>query len=110
MRKIVVAVTLASGLGISSFAQTADQPVSISVEADSIQRLISVQEIGIVKDGPANLPLTAKGNVVIVLNGIRITADSAVWDRASRQIELNGGSARIDLPGPATFLRIANRR
>jgi hypothetical protein len=80
--------------------RTTQDGVSVSLEANSAERLIPVQDIGVVKQGRANIPLTLSGNVVLVMNGIRITADSAVYQFGSNVIELNGGSVRIELPRP----------
>ena len=111
MKKLLLAATLASCFGIYAFAQTADtQKSAISVEADSIQRLIPVHEIGVIKEGPANLPLTASGNVVVVINGLRITADSAVWHQRENRLELNGGSVQIELSRRPTSMRLTDRR
>jgi lipopolysaccharide assembly outer membrane protein LptD (OstA) len=92
------------------FAQLPNpQPSAISIEADSIERLIPVQEIGVIKDGPANIPLTASGNVVVVIEGIRITANSAVWHQRENRIELNGGSVQLELPRQPTSFRLLQR-
>src|SRR5688572_3931523 len=108
MRKIVFAVVIASALGMSSFAQSPQQS-ALHIEADSIQQLIPVQDIGVMKEGPANLPLTVSGNVVIVSDGYRITADSAVWHRRENRIELNGGSAQIELARRPTSFSLTDR-
>lgn len=108
---LVVVVVLAIGV-FYAYAQiqtTVNQPVSISLQADYVQRLIPVQDIGVIKEGKANLPLTLSGNVVIVVNGMRITADSAVVNFGSNLIELNGGSVRIELPGSPTSIGIRDR-
>ena len=107
MRNIVIAVALVAGFGVYVYAQAT--PVSLSLEADTVQRLIPVQDIGVVKVGRADVPLTASGNVVIVINDTRVTADMAVWHSGSREIELNGGSVRIQLPAGPNSLRISNR-
>lgn len=116
----VVVVVLAIGV-FYAYAQGGDRvsiqtrqpavggPVSISLEADSAQRLIPVQDISVIKEGPANLPLTLSGNVVIVVNGMRITSESAVYHFGSNVIELNGGSVRIELPASPTSIGIKDR-
>ena len=110
MKTFMLAITLAASFGMYALAQTIDtrQP-AISIEADSIQRLIHVQDIGVIKEGPANLPLTASGNVVVVVEGLRITANSAVWHQRENRIELNGGSAQIELPRRPTSFRLTDR-
>jgi hypothetical protein len=107
MRYIVLVGVLVSALGVVGQGQTT--PVSLRIEADTISRLIPVEDIGVIKPGPANLPLTATGNVVIQVNDLRITADMAVWRSGSNEIELNGGSARVQLPSAPTSLGIKNR-
>ena len=110
MKKFMLAITLAASFGMYVLAQTADtQQPAISIEADSIQQLIPVQDIGVIKKGPANLPLTASGNVVVVVEGLRITANSAVWHQHENRIELNGGSVQIELPRRPTSLRLTDR-
>ena len=96
MRKIALGVVLLSGLGISGSAQTVDRLMTaLKVEADSIQFVESAQPRG---------HLILSGNVVISVNGVRITGDSAVVPIGSRTIELNGGSARIELPSFPTSI------
>ena len=110
MKKFMLAVTLAASFGVYALAQTTDtQQSAISIEADSIQRLIPVQDIGVIKEGPANVPLTASGNVVVVVEGLRITTDSAVWHQRENRLELNGGSVQIELPRRPTSFRLRNR-
>ena len=96
MRKtLLLAVVLVSSCGIYVHAQNErtirtkffqaivqERPVSVTLEADSVQRLIDVRDIGVIKQGSSAVPLTLSGNVVIVLNGIRITAHSAVYHSA----------------------------
>lgn len=97
-------------LNAFAFAQQANPPQSaISIEADSIQQLIPVQEIGVLKEGPANIPITASGNVVVVVEGVRVTANSAVWHRRENRIELNGGSVQLELPRQPTSFRLTDR-
>ena len=110
MKKFMLAITLSASFGMYALAQTTDpRQTAISIEADSIQQLIPVQDIGVIKNGPANLPLTAFGNVVVVIEGLRITADSAVWHQHENRLELNGGSVQIELPRRPTSLRLTNR-
>lgn len=111
MKKLMLATTLVASFGIYALAQTADtQQPGISIEADFIQRLIPVQDIGVIKEGPANLPLTASGNVLVVIEGLRITADSAVWHQRENRLELNGGSVQIELARRPTSMTLRDRR
>src|SRR5687768_10384108 len=105
MKKFMLVITLAASFGMYALAQTTDPPAAISIEADSIQRLIPVQDIGVIKVGPASLPLTASGKVVVVIDGVRIMADSAVRYQRENRLELNGGSVQIELPRRPTSLR-----
>ena len=100
-------VVLVIGLVVYGNAQT--QQDSLSIEADTITRLIPIEDIGVLKVGPADVPLTASGNVVLVINGVRVTGDLAVWRSGSKEIELNGGSVRIQLPPGPSSLTIRNR-
>ena len=101
MRKIVLAVIVASGLGISVFAQTVDRVMTaLKVEANSIQLIESAQTRG---------ELILTGDVVISINGVRVTADSAVVPFGSRIIELNGGRTRIELPSAPTSIGTNDR-
>ena len=110
MKTFMWAIALAASFGMYALAQTTGTPqLGLSIEADSIQRLIAVQDIGVIKEGPANLPLTASGNVVVVIDGLRIMADSAVWHQHENRLELNGGSVQIKLPRRPTSLRLTNR-
>ena len=96
MRRIVIAVIVASGLGISVFAQTVDRLLTaLKFEANSVQRIES---------GISRGQLILSGDVAILVNGVRITADSAVVPFGSNVIELNGGSARIELPSAPTSI------
>jgi lipopolysaccharide assembly outer membrane protein LptD (OstA) len=88
MRKILLTVGLVlSSLGMYTYAVPG---VSPSVQADFSQTLT---------DG--SLRLT--GNVVIVVNGIRITTDSGVYYPDSNVIEITGGNAHIALPSSPTI-------
>ena len=104
MRRILLTVGLVlSSLGMYTYAQTQrtiETPffraivtvpeVSPSVQADFSQRLA---------DGSWRLT----GNVVIVVNGIRITTDSGVFYPDSNVIEVSGGNAHIELPNSPTI-------
>jgi hypothetical protein len=99
MRKMLLTAGLVlSSLGMYTYAQTqrtietkffraivTEPDVSPSVRADFTQRLA---------DG--SLRLT--GNVVIIVNGVRITTDSGVFYPDSNVIEITGGNAHIKLP------------
>jgi hypothetical protein len=111
MRHIILVAGLVLASRTPGFAQTASQgPLSVTVEADTITRLIPVEATGLAKAGPANLALTAFGNVVIIINGLRVTADTAVWRRETHEIELNGGSVRVHLPRNMAAFSILPRR
>lgn len=111
MRKIILAVALVLVLGMYAYAQTiAGEPVSLSLSANMITTRPANGYDGIVRIGRADNVLTASGNVVIVINATRVTADTAVWHWGSKEIELNGGSVRIELPGPVTAIRIGHHR
>jgi hypothetical protein len=108
---LVVILVLVIGV-FYAYAQiqtTVNQPVSISLQADSVERLIPVQDIGVIKEGKANLPLTLSGGVMIVVNGVRITAASAVYQYGSNVIELNGGSVRVELPASPGSIGVKDR-
>ena len=47
--------------------------------------------------------VTASGNVVIVINGIRVTADTAVWHLGAMKIELGDG-VHLELPARPTSI------
>jgi lipopolysaccharide export system protein LptA len=101
MRKIALGVFLVSGLEISGSAQTVDRLMTaLKVEADSIQFLESGQPGG---------QLILSGDVVISVNGVRLTADAAVVPLGSKIIELNGGSARVELPSFPTSIGTTDR-
>src|SRR5687767_10440604 len=101
MRKITVGVFLVSCCGISGSAQTIDRLMTaLKVEANSIQFLESTQPRG---------QLILSGDVVISVNGVRITGDSAIVPIGSRVIELNGGSSRIELPSFPTSIGTNDR-
>ena len=110
MRNALLVVAFVSGFALYAYAQTT-QPTAdaLTIEADTISRLIPVQDIGAIKAGRPNVPFTATGNVVIAVNGMRVTADMAVWHTVSNQLELNSGSARIELPDKPTGFGIRQR-
>jgi hypothetical protein len=95
MRRIVLAAVVAFGLGISVSAQTVDRLLTaLKFEANLTQH---------VESGPSR-GLILSGDVAILVNGVRITADSAVVPFGSNVIELNGGSVRIELPSAPTSI------
>jgi lipopolysaccharide assembly outer membrane protein LptD (OstA) len=93
-----------AALGARSRAQdaqsTGSQTVSLSLTADTLSRTPKHGYDGVVRVGSAEHVITASGDVVIVINGTRVTADTFRWDRSSNVIELNGGSIRLELPAP----------
>ena len=112
MRKTIFAVAGLVALGITVYGQAqSDAGVSLSLTADSIDRRPINGYDGIVRPGPAEYVTTAIGNVVIIVNGVRVTTDQAAWHSGSNVIELGRNSvARIDLPGRVTSLRIGTHR
>ena len=99
--KIALLVAVVSAIGaVYTFAQqrtietkfftvTVDEPLSTSLQADVTQRL-------------TNGSLKLLGSVVIVVNGVRITADSGVFHPETNVIDVNGGNVRIELPSSPT--------
>jgi hypothetical protein len=63
----------------------------------------------VIKQGKAEVPLIMSGGVVIVVNGVRITAASAVYQYGSNVIELNGGSVRVELPTSPSSISVKDR-
>ena len=111
MRTTLLAFALVSGLGVYVYAQSAANPrVSLSFTANSISVRPASGYDGIVREGKADNILTARGNVVIVINDIRLTTETAVWHWDATRIELAGGTASIDLPGAPTSIRYEVRR
>jgi lipopolysaccharide assembly outer membrane protein LptD (OstA) len=64
---------------------------------------------GIVREGPADNIVTASGNVVVLINDIRVTTDTALWHWDSTEIELAGG-VRVQLPRAPNAFHFENRR
>ena len=58
---------------------------------------------GIVRVGRPDMVVTASGNLVIVINGIRVMADTAVWHRGAMKIELGDG-VHLELPARPTSI------
>jgi hypothetical protein len=111
VRKALLAVAVITGLGVYAYAQTTAKPqLSLSFVADSVTRRPAFGYDGVVREGPADDILTASGNVVVRVNDVRMTADTAVWHWGSREIELAGGSVRIELPIAPTSIHFENRR
>jgi lipopolysaccharide assembly outer membrane protein LptD (OstA) len=107
MGKMLLSIALVSGLGMYAYAQTtARPPVSLSLHANTITTRPASGEDGIVRIGRADSVVTASGNIVIVINGTRVTADTAVWHWGSKVIELAGGSVRIELPAQPNSIEI----
>ena len=104
MRRIILAATLVSACGAYAFAQTVPNPVSLSFTADTIRVRPAFGYDGIVREGKADNILTATGNVIVVVNDMRLTSNTAAWHWDSKEIELAGG-VRIELPAVPTSLR-----
>jgi len=64
----------------------------------------------IVRVGRADIVITASGNVVVVINGTRVTADRAIWHWGSMEVELDDGSVRLELPSRPTSIQIRLNR
>jgi lipopolysaccharide assembly outer membrane protein LptD (OstA) len=105
---VLVAVV---GLGAYVYAQTpSEQRLSLSFVADIITTVPVNGYDGIVRIGRADNVLTASGNVVILVNRTRLTADAATWHWGAREIELNGGIVRVELPNRPTSISIGRAR
>src|SRR5687767_11971533 len=78
MRKLLLALVLTSGLIATAFAETGDLPLmtALFVDADTVQRIPGIARAA-AQDG-ARGELNLSGNVVLNVNGVRITADTAV--------------------------------
>ena len=103
MRNIFLALALAMGFVATAFAQTGDLPLmtALFADADTVQTT---------DDSPGvRAALNLSGNVLLVVNGVRITADSAVVGFGSSVIELNGGSVKIEMPKYPTSIRLGDR-
>ena len=121
MRRILFAAVVL-GLGICTYAQStapsrpylslaaASPPPSFSMVADTITSGPVNGYDGVVRIEKADSVVTASGNVVIVLNEIRMTADLAVWHWGSTQVELDGGRVHLELPIRPTSIQIRSHR
>ena len=88
MRKVLLAVALVAGVGVYVYAQTAATPrLLLSFVADSVTQGPAFGYDGIVRQGPADNIVTASGNVVVVINDLRMTTETAVWHWGSREGE-----------------------
>lgn len=115
VRTIVLAVALVSGFGMHGRAQTptpaSTGSVSLSLMADSVEYRPVHGYDGVVRPGRAEHVTMLNGNVVIEINGVRVTADTAAWYSATNLIELGrGGTTRIQIPGPVTSYSVGPRR
>jgi|SRR5688572_24243615 hypothetical protein len=108
MQKIVLALVLTSGFVATAFAQTGDIPLmtALFVDAETVQEMPNATTDAVQGTRGA---LRLSGNVLLVVNGVRITADSAVVGFGSPMIELNGGSVRIEMPRYPTSIRLGDR-
>lgn len=111
MTKVILAITLAASCGLYAFAQTSDAawPLKVELEADSMDRLFVEAGTDSPNQTRAYFPFRYFGNVVIVINDVRITARSAIWHEQGTRLELNDGEVRIELPREPTALKIATR-
>ena len=103
MRNVLLALVLTSGFVATAFGQTGDLPLmtALFVDADTVETT---------DDSPGvRSTMSLSGNVLLVVNGVRITADSAVVGFGSPVIELNGGSARIEMPKYPSSIRLGDR-
>ena len=103
MRNVLLALVLTAGLVATAFAQTGDLPLmtALFADADSVQTT---------DDSPGTRgAMNLSGNVVLVVNGVRITADSATVGFGSSVIELNGGAVRVELPKYPSSIRLGER-
>jgi hypothetical protein len=102
-----VLFTIASVMILLLFIQipTAEPALSLYIWGSSIERMP-------LPEGRAGAEIIrASGNVVITTTGgQRVTAESLVWISDSHVIDLNGGSARVELPGPPTSVHIEQYR
>jgi hypothetical protein len=111
MRSMIVTIGFFCGVCAFAYAQPEVRPgVSLELVGDIVTTAPVDGYDGVVRSGRAQHVTTASGNVLIVINGVRVTADSAVWHQASNEIELAGGGVRIQLPGNPTSLRIRQTR
>ena len=114
MRRIMLAVAVLGVLGISTDGQAqapSDNGVSLSIMGDSVDRRPLHGYDGVIRPGRAENVTTATGNVVVIINGVRITTDRAEWHSGSNAIDIGrNGAARIELPGRISSLRIGVHR
>jgi hypothetical protein len=112
---MILSVALVSGFVVSGYAQTPTQAspesVSLSLTADSVDTRPLHGYDGVARPGPAEQVTTLSGNVEILINGMRVTADHAVWYWQTNTIELGRGDVtRIQFPGRIRAFRVAPRR
>jgi hypothetical protein len=108
---MILAAAFVSGLGINAHAQTlaSSESVSLSLTADNVDRRPVNGYDGIIREGRAAHVMTLTGNVVIEINGMRVTADMARYYSATRLIELGeGGRSRIEIPGRITAFSVGH--
>jgi hypothetical protein len=110
MRNIILAIAITLS-GAYAYAQNVMRPsVSLELRADVVTNTPVNGYDGIIRSGRAQYVTTATGNVVLVINGIQVTTDTAVWHVDSNEIELGSGGAVIRLPGYPTSLRVRYSR
>ena len=111
MRNLSLMLACLIGIGGYVYAQnTTRSSLSLELTGDIVTTAPVSGYDGVIRSGRAQYVTTATGNVLIVINGIQVTADSAVWHQGSNEIELAGGGARIQLPGYPTSLRVRHTR
>jgi hypothetical protein len=114
VRRLILAIATLVVLGIGVYGQvprTSNDGVSLALMADSIDRKPVHGYDGVIRTGRAETLTTAIGNVVIIVNGVRVTTDQAAWHSGSHVIEVGRNSAaRIELPGRVTGLYVGTHR
>src|SRR5882672_1554922 len=99
MRNVSLMLAFLIGIGGYVYAQNTTRPsLSLELTGDIVTTTPVNGYDGVIRTGRAQYVTTASGNVLIVINGIQVTADSAVWRQDTNEIELAGGRARIQLP------------
>jgi hypothetical protein len=107
MRRMILTLVFVTSIGAYAYAQTGMRPsVSLELLADVVTTTPVNGYDGVIRSGRAQHVTTASGNVLLVINGIQVTADTAVWYEESNEIALGSGGALMRLPGPPTSLRI----
>ena len=91
MRKMLLAVACAAGLGFAGYAQTSPaKAASLEIVADSSERL-------------PNGDTVLTGNIVVVMNGVHMAADYALYRSNRSAFEFGNNAVRI---GPADGYKV----